>query len=117
MNAEPSFANPFLMDPYAIADQRNIVRRYQVTLDFIGNRQMSRVLDIGERNPFTVRLEETRGVSVENTSGDLDTIKLSGSFDTVLCLEVVEHLMNPLQLLLQIHKVLNHDGSLFLSTP
>ena len=117
MNVEPSPTNPFMMDPYAIADQRNIVRRYQVTLDFIGDKQMGRVLDIGERNPFTKRLEGAHGVSIENTSGDLDTIELSGSFDTVLCLEVIEHLMNPLQLLLQIHKVLNHDGSIFLSTP
>lgn len=107
----------FVMDPFATAEQRNILRRHQNTLDFIGTRAMGKVLDIGERNPFTLRLEERLGISVENTRGDLDTITLRGHYDTVLCFEVIEHLMNPLHLLLQINTVLNSNGSLFLSTP
>lgn len=92
--------NPFTMDPYAISKQRNIIRRYEATMNFIGNREFGKILDIGERNPFTLRLEEKHAISVENTQGDLDTIELKGSYNTVLCLEVIEHLMNPLQLLL-----------------
>jgi hypothetical protein len=53
-----SYGNPFIMDPFASADHQNIVRRHRITLDFIGDQQLGRVLDIGERNPFTLRLEK-----------------------------------------------------------
>lgn len=113
----PGNGNPFVMDPFASADHQNIVRRHRVTLEFIGDRQLGRVLDIGERNPFTIRLEEKYGIKVENTCGDLDMIELEGKYNTIFCLEVIEHLMNPLRLLEQINKILEPDGTLFLSTP
>lgn len=109
--------NPFLMDPFVTADARNIRRRHQITLEFVGERDLGRVLDIGERNPFTNRLEKRYGIKVTNTEGDLDVIELKGIYDTVFCLEVIEHLMNPLRLLMQIQNVLSADGTLFLSTP
>jgi SAM-dependent methyltransferase len=44
-------------------------------------------------------------------------IELKGNYDTIFCLEVIEHLMNPLRLLEQINRILEPDGKVFLSTP
>jgi len=112
-----SSENPFIMDPFALAKNRNMVIRYQITLSFIGERDLGRVLDIGVRNPFTIQLEEKYNTTVKNTEGDLDIIELEGSYDTIFCLEVIEHLMNPLHFLLQVQKILKPGGVLFLSTP
>ncbi|MCC7430963.1 methyltransferase domain-containing protein [bacterium] len=87
------------------------------TLDFIGNHKTAKSLDVGERNPITPLLEKQLQTKIENTSIDLDTEKLEGNFDTVFCFEVVEHLMNPLHLLLEIRSCLTSNGTLFLSTP
>ena len=38
-------------------------------------------------------------------------------FDYIFCFEVIEHLFNPLHLLLQMSNVLNSKGTIFLSTP
>jgi len=116
MHKETS-TNPFLMDPFATADQRNIIQRHRYTLDFIGSRHLGRTLDVGDRNPLTVRLEEKFGVSIESTTGDLDSIDLDGMFNTIFCFEVIEHLMNPLRLLQGLRRILRPNGSLFLSTP
>jgi SAM-dependent methyltransferase len=105
------------MDPFATSCDRNIVQRHSRTIEFIGTRQLGRVLDLGERNPLTARIEDRYGILIENTSGDLDDLALTGTFDTVLCFEVIEHLMNPLRILQQVHRVLEPSGSFFLSTP
>lgn len=110
-------ANPFIMNPFDSANDQNIIKRHNATFEFIGKREFGATLDIGPRNPFTIRLEEKYHISVDNTDGDLDIIDLQGSYDTVFCLEVIEHLMNPLRLLHQINAVLKPQGSLFLSTP
>lgn len=41
----------------------------------------------------------------------------SGYFDTVTCLDVIEHVRNPEALLLQIHRVLKNKGKLIIATP
>jgi SAM-dependent methyltransferase len=109
--------NPFLMDPFESAHDRNTVRRHEATIAFIGEISIGDALDIGERNPLTERLEGKYSVHIRNTSGDLDNPKLNGVFDSIFCFEVIEHLMNPLNLLLEIRRVLRPSGRLFLSTP
>jgi len=109
--------NPFLMDPFESANQRNIIKRHEFTMGFVGNDSLGAILDIGERNPLTERFEKRAGVTIQNTSGDLDCLTLEGVYDSVFCFEVIEHLMNPLNLLLEIRKVLRPSGRLFLSTP
>ena len=39
------------------------------------------------------------------------------TFDRVQCIEVIEHLMDPVTTLREIHRVLRSDGELFISTP
>jgi len=105
------------MDPFESADAKNIIKRHEFTVKFVGDRDLGTVLDIGERNPLTERFEKLKGLKIQNTIGDLDCLTLEGGYDSVFCFEVIEHLMNPLNLLLQIHSVLRPSGRLFLSTP
>lgn len=109
--------NPFLMDPFELSGRGNTIKRYRSTIEFIGDHHLGAVLDIGERNPLTEQLEDRYGITIENTTVDLDLVPLSGTYDTVFCFEVIEHLMNPLHLMLQIRGVLKESGRLFMSTP
>jgi len=91
--------------------------RYEKTLQFIGRELGGRVLDVGPRNPFTELLCARYGTSIDNTEGDLNELQLTGSYDVVFHLEVLEHLMNPLFHLRQVRGVLRDDGVVYLSTP
>ena len=61
---------------------------------------------------------KSRGVMVKKV--DLDKKKLpfrKGSFDAILCNQVIEHLLNPDNLLEEIHRVIKDDGYAIISTP
>lgn len=78
-------------------------------------------LDIGDRTPATDMLEAHFGCRFDTTCVDLDTEPLdtASRYPVVTAFEVIEHLYNPLHLLLQIRAALNPAPSsrLFLSTP
>jgi hypothetical protein len=83
-------------------------------------------LDIGDRTPVTDMLESHFGCRFANTSVDLDTGRLDddpalpgGRYPVVTAFEVIEHLYNPLHLLLEIRGMLDTSSAsrLFLSTP
>lgn len=77
----------------------------------------SRGLDIGQRSSFTTQLESFFDCPFDTTKVDLDVEPLAGRYDVVTCFEIIEHLFNPLHLLLQIRKVMPPAGRLYLSTP
>ncbi|HWR01361.1 MAG TPA: methyltransferase domain-containing protein [Chlorobaculum sp.] len=112
-----------VIDPAWCADPANRVR-WDKSLAFVRASGATRLpagsgLDIGDRTPMTGMLESHFGCRFDNTSLDLDTGGLDGSYPVVTAFEVIEHLYNPLHLLLEIRKVLRPDSSsrLFLSTP
>ncbi len=78
-------------------------------------------LDIGDRTPVTAMLEAHFGCRFDTTSVDLDTetLGVATSYPVVTAFEVIEHLYNPLHLLLEIREALDPAPSsrLFLSTP
>jgi hypothetical protein len=78
-------------------------------------------LDIGDRTPVTAMLEAHFGCRFDTTSVDLDTepLDVATSYPVVTAFEVIEHLYNPLHLLLEIRKTLDPapTSRLFLSTP
>ena len=97
--------------------------RWRKTLEFLAGSSHSPVsvtsgLDLGDRTPFTILLEQHFGCLFENTTVDLDLEPLSGSFGVVTAFEVLEHLYNPLNALLEIRRLLaGKDARLFVSMP
>jgi SAM-dependent methyltransferase len=76
-----------------------------------------RWLDIGCRNPLSAFLCKRYHLFADQTEGDLEDIQLVGSYDLITCLEVIEHLFNPLHLLSQMKNALNENGVVILTTP
>jgi SAM-dependent methyltransferase len=78
-----------------------------------------RILDIGERNPLTVRLEGRNGVRIENTNVELDYAVLiaTGDYDIIICSHVIEHLMNPLFFLKGLTWLMKDDSILYIVAP
>ncbi len=98
-------------------ERHNKVRWGKTTAFLAPMESATRGLDIGDRTPFTSELESFFGCPFDSTAVDLDVDILTGRYDVVTCLEVIEHLFNPLHCLLQIKKVLTSEGRLYLSTP
>ena len=79
-----------------------------------------RVLDIGEENELKCLMEEWGDVEIDSTFRcDFNKTLRSngGSYDTVLCFEVMEHLMNPAHFMTLLWAILKKDGVLYLTTP
>jgi hypothetical protein len=98
--------------------------RWERTLSFvagsaIAGSPVSSGLDLGDRTPLTGRLERLFGCPFRNTDADLDVCSLEGSCQVVTAFEVLEHLFNPLHVLLEARRVLQGTPAarLFLSTP
>lgn len=97
--------------------------RHSLMLNYFREHKLSgKILDIGENNPFADLLRNELGVAIDNTNVDLDTELFASSknahvYDVVLCLDVLEHLFNPLFVLLQFHDVIKKDGKAYISVP
>ena len=71
-----------------------------------------------ERDPAAA--EEARSVCEEVLVGDAETMELpfeAGTFDVVLCGDLVEHLRDPEAFLARVRPLLRSDGRLVLTTP
>lgn len=61
---------------------------------------------------------DRRGVRAPHVQADALALPFSGlSFDTVICLEVLEYVVRPLDALREMHRVLRPRGRIVLSTP
>lgn len=86
----------------------SMLRRYDKTLSFIKKHipDCNKVLDLGVSNPFSDILKE-KGYEVHNTQGeDLDlqpeVVKQFEGIEFVTALEICEHLINPMGVLLEL---------------
>jgi len=77
------------------------------------------VLDIGDETVAATYMRKAFRLPVLSTHGDLDSDAIwpCGHFMVVFCMEVLEHIWNPLSLLRRIKDTLSDDGILLLTTP
>ncbi|GAH04385.1 unnamed protein product, partial [marine sediment metagenome] len=106
------------------SNRPSFIYKHEKLMDLIAKHGFSRlyfdnVLDIGERNPFTERLEVEFSINIDSTSGDLDKefICSKKQYDLVIFSHVIEHLFNPLFCLENIKKVLKPDGIMIIACP
>jgi SAM-dependent methyltransferase len=103
--------------------QRQAAFHHRIITDYFRGLLAGKVLDIGERNPLTERLEESNGVKIHNTEGDLnsdwnwDVIRFYEFYDIVIMSHVIEHLYNPLLVLRTIKSELKNNGYLYIIAP
>lgn len=85
-----------------------------------------KILDIGSKNRRYDYLLRTKPLAidiVENIKkevkyGDVNKLNFEdGSFDSILCIEVLEYLTMPREAISEIHRVLKKEGTLILSVP
>ena len=97
---------------------QHVLIRWEKTLAFLNKeKNVNTGLDIGDRTPFTDQLEKYFNCTFDNTNIDLDEEHLTGKYDIITAFEIIEHLFNPLHLLLEIKSILNEGGTLYVSTP
>lgn len=87
--------------------------------NYLSGKLFDNILDVGERNPLTILLENTYNIKIDNTDGDLD-VGFSApkkNYDVIIFSHVVEHLFNPLFCLMELKKLLKPNGVIFIATP
>ncbi len=103
-----------------IADTKHIRECHRIFIEFIaGDNITGDILDIGERNPLTEKIEKRFGVQIDSTFGDLDEsfITLKKQYDIIIFSHVLEHVFNPLWLLERIKDLMKQDAVIYLATP
>jgi len=103
-----------------IKDEPMQIFYHQQLIDYIKNIDLSgKIVDIGERNPLTERIEKHFNIKIDNTHGDLDETFIcdKSKYDVVIFSQVIEHLFNPLFCLENIKKVMHKSSILIIGTP
>jgi SAM-dependent methyltransferase len=78
----------------------------------------SPILDLGEANPKIRIIQEILRIEFSSCGDvDFDFEPIPGSWGTILCLEILEHLYNPLLALTNMRSALAPGGVIYLSTP
>lgn len=102
---------------------------YQVLIPILKKYSRGRLLDAGAGRlilrPFILPyVKKYESMDIVKTHPEIDFIgsveKMNfknNSYDTILCAQVLEHILHPWQALDEISRVLRHDGILILSVP
>lgn len=94
----------------------SFLNRVSDTIDFI--KPEGGVADCGEDNPMKHYIESYFNITIDSLNWDFNHGQIrSVQYDTILCFEVLEHLMNPLLFLKEISDMLLPGGKIYLSTP
>jgi 2-polyprenyl-3-methyl-5-hydroxy-6-metoxy-1,4-benzoquinol methylase len=73
---------------------------------------------LGEYDLETSKRLKNRGIDLINTQNfDAEKINCTRKFDVILLFEIVEHLFDPMKLLLQLYDLTNDKGMIFCTTP
>ena len=104
---------------------KGFIYRDKKIIEYLSDLDMNgSILDIGERNPLTERIEEAFGISIDSTIGDLDGVEwwISGErgvkmYDMIIFSHVIEHLFNPLFCIESIKMMMKQNALLIICTP
>ncbi|KAA3616520.1 MAG: methyltransferase domain-containing protein [Calditrichaeota bacterium] len=100
---------------------KQIAWRMDATLKFLhGQTLQTPFLDVGTWSQATDILKnkyEQNIDSTDETDFNFTVTAPQKSYKTIFCFEVIEHLMNPLTFMNELHNLLADDGILALSTP
>lgn len=105
------------------AGRKDVQFYHKRFIDYLKNNILlysKNILDIGERNPLTIRIENKFNVKIDSTNGDLDTEFFTipkDKYDIIICSHVIEHIFNPLWLLERIKSVMKDHSVIILGTP
>jgi SAM-dependent methyltransferase len=114
-------ARPYTHDIRWTGSEIHTEARFKAYKTFMKFNPGDRVLDVGEISPMTKKLKAYFSFEVESTASGIDlnfTFEApSKGYDAALCLEVIEHIMNPAFVMSEIYKRLLPGGTLYLSTP
>ena len=95
----------------------HFVRHSREVAEFVGQTPEP-ILDLGEDNPKIRIVSEVRGFTYTSCSDvDFDHEPIPGTWGTIFCLEILEHLYNPLLALENMKRALGPGGVIYLSTP
>lgn len=97
----------------------SFLNRAAETIKFLN--PVEKVADCGEDNPLKHMIQDYFELEITsldwNFNEPLHVAKNVVKYDTILALEVLEHLFNPLVFLNSLKKLLADDGTIYLSTP
>lgn len=94
----------------------SFTNRIKETIEFIELR--GNVMDCGENNPMKEAIESHFDKKIDSVDWNFNEKCLyKRKYDTILCFEVLEHVMNPLLFLNELKKMLKPKGVVYLSTP
>lgn len=126
---DKDFANP-IEQLERIRNEPRYAFYHQQLIDYVNNLDMyniHRVLDIGERNPLTRKMEAYFDIPIDNTKGDLDEtltivdhkgdVVINKLYEIIIFNHVIEHIFNPLFCLENIKKVMHKGSNLVVGTP
>ncbi len=108
----------FSEDDLASQDQRILIKLAGSIAGFIKKREGT-YADISSSNKKMEEIKRLLKIDVEQIMvNDFNFDPLPAKqYDTIFCLEVLEHLQNPLFFLMQIKKVMKEDSLLYISFP
>ena len=103
-------------------EDKHTMRRAEYTLRFIASHisgKAEHLLDISDKNKVGDYIAKELELEIYNTSGDFDYdwSAPSRGFDTVICLEVLEHLLSPKFFLIELKKYIKPDAQIFITYP
>jgi len=102
-----------------LAEDKFYQRHIKSTSNYFRGRLRGHILDVGDKSPLTISLQNKYNVNINNTVGDLDIdfdMPLS-DYDTIIYSHTIEHQFNPLFTLLKLKDALKDSGRLYILLP